>query len=199
MERYRLTASQNSAKRRYSLVIRKVGVSTDLGWSLIEVPLELGWHRRWCVRLDLRSRPGQELIGDARSSPDMLTQLATSGVSRPDDLLQADRLASQLLADCPTQEALLVIDPDLSQITRVIADDYLLADVGSQRQVDVAEALEVKTVLMNARGSGHRQQAKVELLQGVGMPREETTRLPPSLGGNTCLTVQAVVVVVQEE
>ena len=129
----------------------------------------------------------------------MLTQLATSGVSRPDDLLQADRLASQLLADCPTQEALLVIDPDLSQVTRVIADDDLLADVGSQRQVDVAEALEVNTVLMNATGSGHRQQEKVELLQGVGMPREETTRLPPSLGGNTCLTVQAVVVVVQEE
>jgi|GEM_PF-3668380 len=129
----------------------------------------------------------------------MLTQLATSGVSRPDDLLQADRLASQLLADCPTQEALLVRDPDLSQVTRVIADDHLLADVGSQRQIDVAEALEMNTVLMDATGSRHRQQKEIELLQGVGVPRKETACLPPGLRSDAGLTMQALVVLVQEE
>ena len=114
-------------------------------------------------------------------------------------LLQADRLAGQLLADGPAEEAVLVVDADLGQVARVVADRHRLADVGRQRQVEVAEALEADAVLLDPARLGDGQQQQVELLQRVRQARQEAARLPALLGRDARLAVDALVVVVEEE
>jgi len=114
-------------------------------------------------------------------------------------ILQANRLPGQFPADRPADEAVLVEDADLRQVTWVVADDHLFADVGGEGQVEVAEPLEVDAILVHPTSPGHGEEQQIELLQGVGQPGQEPARLSPGLGRHTRLTVDPPVVVVQEE
>ena len=65
------------------------------------------------------------------------------------NLLQADCLTGQLLADRPTEEALVMEDSNLGHIVRVVADGHRFPDVGREGQVQVAEAEEVDPILVD--------------------------------------------------
>jgi hypothetical protein len=88
---------------------------------------------------------------------ELLAEVASTLAPCTDDVFQTDGLARELLTHGPTEKTLLVIDTDFGHISRVIADEDVLADVGSQRGVDIAQGLESEPLLLHTAGLRDRQ------------------------------------------
>lgn len=103
------------------------------------------------------ARRGDHLVDQGLAYGELLAEFAGAPAPRTDDLFQTDGLARKLLTHGPTEKALLVIDTDFGHIPRVIADENVLADVGRQRGVDIAQGLESEPILLHATGLRDRQ------------------------------------------
>ena len=133
-------------------------------------------------------------VDDAGPLAEPGPQFPAAGVAGCGDLLEADGAVGQVGADRPAQEAVLVEDPDLGHVARVVADDDALADVGGQHRVQVAQRLEVDAVGVDRARPGDGQEQQVELFQRAGHARDEGAGLPPLLRRHAGLTMRRGVV-----
>src|SRR5712692_5373849 len=114
------------------------------------------------------------------------------------DVFQADGFAGQLSADRSAQELVLVEDPDLPHVARVIANDHVLADVRRQGQVEIPETVEMNAVALNSSRPGDGQQQEIELFERVWQPRQKSIGLPACLRRNACFAMDVLVVLVYQ-
>ena len=90
-------------------------------------------------------------------------------------------------------------DADLGKVTRIVADGHRLADVGGQDRVEVAQSLEVDAVRVDLAGFRDGEQQQVELSRGLGQAGQEPAGFPAGLRRLAGLTVDAVVVDLDDE
>src|SRR5262245_38069588 len=152
-----------------------------------------GWWE-WLDRMGF-----QQQIHDRAAVSDLLAQLAPSPIAGRDDFLQADRLSGQLLTDRVANEHLAVVDANLGHIARVIADRHILADIGRQVQIDVAQPLKANAILLDAAGAGDSQQQQVQLRERLGQARQKAFSLPARLWRHRRLTMNALLIALQQE
>src|SRR5437016_1194393 len=160
MYRYRRQASQKSAERRCSLVSMKLEPAPIAVALVITVALEprsegdarCNWLWWWlglvhprCGSLDTRQH-----VDRCGAFGQRLAQPAVVTITGLNDVLEvADRLAGQLSADGAAQERALMEHADLAEVTRVVAGDDVLADVGRHGQVEIAETLKMSAVALH--------------------------------------------------
>lgn len=109
----------------------------------------------------------QKRLDDAGSFLNRLTKRAPPAVALFDDLAKRYGLARQFLADRPAKELAILINANLSHISWVISNNHLLTHVCSQRQIQIAQALEMDSILANLAAFGYGQQQQVELLKAL--------------------------------
>jgi hypothetical protein len=139
-DEYEVRVYDTQRHRRYSRVSTKAAP----GRSVIGVPLQrpprpLRFRRalRGVTRRSLGhvSAAGlQQGVHHLAPIQDRPAQLATSSFPGPDHLAQRDGLASQLLADRPADEPVLVEDPDLRDVARVVPQQDILGYGNDSRQ-----------------------------------------------------------------
>src|SRR5690242_13104450 len=86
-----------------------------------------------------------------KSSPDLFAALT----SRLFDLLQAHGLSRKLLANSTTQKAVLIKHMNYRHVSRVVANEDLFFDIGSQSRVDIALSLKADAILLHPARLGH--------------------------------------------
>ena len=93
----------------------------------------------------------------------MTPSASTSGL----DIGQAVALVGVVFIDSDAQQRVVVVDPDLGEIPRVVADGDVMADKRCQGRADVALALEVDAVSLDSAVGGDPQQESVEFFMAL--------------------------------
>ena len=120
------------------------------------------WWRRSCGR---RRGRRAEVVDEASALIKRATQLAATCGAGGLQVAEADGLVSEFGADGAAEKHVAVKDADLGHVARVIADGDRLADVGGEREVQVAQASKPDAVAMHDAGLGDGEQQQVELLE----------------------------------
>ena len=146
-----------------------------------------------------RGVDGDQAVDDAGALADLPPQLPAARGARGGDLLEADGGGRQVRADRPGEEAVTVEDADIGKVTGIVADGHRLADVGGQDRVEVAQSLEVDAVRVDLAGFRDGEQQQVELFRGLGQAGQEPAGFPAGLRRLAGLTVDAVVIDLDDE
>jgi len=142
---------------------------------------------------------GEERLDEGFALGEPSAELAAPFSARADDVLEAGAVIGEFLADGAAEELPLMVDAQFGHVARVEADDDILADIGGQREVDVAQRMQMNPVLVDLAGFRHREQQEVKVLQGVRQAGEEATGLPARQRRQACLPVDALVVHLDDE
>jgi hypothetical protein len=97
-----------------------------------------------------------------------LAEVSAVAISRLQDVMERYRRPCQFLANGPTEEAVVVEDPDFGHIAGVVPDDDRLADVSCQGGVEVPHTEKPDAIATHFAWFGHGQQQQIQLLQRVG-------------------------------
>ena len=111
--------------------------------------------------------------------------------SRRLDVLQGHDLAGVFLAHRPAEKLLVVEDPDLGQVARIIANGDGVADIGRQGRVAVAQPLEANAVAPHDARLGVHHQQQIEVFEAVGQARQEAGAAPGIQGRLVRLAMHA--------
>src|SRR5208282_1751847 len=110
------------------------------------------------------------------------------------DVLEADGLAGEFLANGPAQEAVVPVDTNFRDVRGVVADRHGFPDEGSKNGIDVTQGLEADTVAMHLARPDNGEQKQVELFQRHRHVRPEAASAPSRLRGLPGHAVRRVVV-----
>ena len=92
-----------------------------------------GFFRRRRLFVMDREKAINDGLAGVEPSPQQFAALG----SRLFDLLQAHGLPTQFLTNRPAQEAVLIEYPDLCKISRIVANEDLFFDAGSQGRIQI--------------------------------------------------------------
>jgi hypothetical protein len=87
-----------------------------------------------------------------------LAESSAVAISCLQEVTERDRRPGQFLANGPTEEAVLVEDPDFGHIAGVVTDDDRLADVSCQGRVEVPHTEKPDAIATHFAWFGHGQQ-----------------------------------------
>ena len=99
----------------------------------------LGNHRRAAMRV-------QEHLNQACAVLQGVTQVSSSTITHLDDIAQGNGLSRSFRTNGPTEKALVMQDTDFGHIPWVIANNHGFPHVGRQREIEVAQALEMHAI-----------------------------------------------------
>jgi hypothetical protein len=90
-------------------------------------------------------------------------------------------------------------DADFGHIPWVIANDHGFAHIGRQREIKVAQALEMNPIRAYLATFGDGQQQQIELFKTLGEARQKAAAFPARLRWLTRLTVGVLMIVIQDK
>ncbi len=121
-------------------------------------------------------------------------QLAAAGAACGLHVAEAHAEIRVGFVDGDADEGVVVVDADLGDVTRVVANGDAPADKRGKRRGEVPLALEVDPVALHGAALRHSQQEPVELHEALRHPRQPAVTDPRCPRSDTELLVRALVV-----
>jgi hypothetical protein len=88
----------------------------------------------------------QEHLNQACAVLQGVTQVSSTTITHLDDIAQGNGLSRSFCTNGPTEKALVMKDTDFGHIPWVIANNHGFPPVGRQREIEVAQALEMNAI-----------------------------------------------------
>src|SRR5699024_3827331 len=129
---------------------------------------------------------------------DVAAELSSAGSARGLYVMEAVPLVGVGFIDRRAHEGVVVVDTDLGEVARVIADGDRAPDEGGERGREVALSLEMDAVPLDRAVLGDSQEEAVELLEALGHPRHPPLADPGRLRARSNCSVRALVVLAYE-
>lgn len=108
-------------------------------------------------------------------------------------------MIGQLMANGPTNECSLVVDTDLSHITRIIAERDRLTNISRQGQFAVPMVVEAHAFRMNLSSLRNGQQKQIQLFKSFRQLWQKPVLLPAGERRLLCCSVWTQMILLQKE
>jgi hypothetical protein len=141
----------------------------------------------------------QEHLHQACAVLQGVTQVPSTTMTRLDDVAQGNRLSRSFRTNGPTEKALVMKETDFGHIPWVIAHAHGFPHVGRQREIEVAQALEMHAIGTHRATFRHGQSQQIELVKTLGEPRQKAAAFPARLRWLPRLTMGLLMILIQDK